>query len=72
MWHKDDVIEKIKTEKGGQSLRAYAETVGCSHMYISDVLNNRREPGKKILDHLGLERTVIKTIEYKPKKKWRR
>ena len=70
MWRKEDVIKKIVADKGGQSLRAYASTIGCSPMYISDILNNKREPGPKVLAHLGLEKEVTRTVIYK-KKKWR-
>ena len=72
MWRKEDIIEKIVADKGDQSLRAYASTVGCSPMYISDILNNRRDPGPRLLNHLGIEREITKTIVYKPKKKWRK
>lgn len=33
-----------------------AERYGCSKVYLSDVLNGKREPGPKILGALKLER----------------
>ena len=35
-----------------------ARMLGVSSQYLSDVLNSRRTPGKKILAALGLERVV--------------
>ena len=55
----DEVLELLRrkcAEAGGQA--AWAEAAGVSPAYVSDVLNKRREPGKSILDPLGLERHV--------------
>ena len=49
--------------KGSQ--KAFAEHLGISTAYLNDVLHNRREPGEKILDALGIKRIV--TYEYKEK-----
>ena len=35
-----------------------AKQLGISPQYLSDVLNNRRQPGKAVLDGLGLERVL--------------
>lgn len=64
VWRKEDVLKKLIEDKGERSLRTYASVVGASAMYINDVLNNRREPGPRILKHLGLEKEV--TTTYKP------
>lgn len=36
----------------------YAACLGISESFLSDVLSGRREPSKKLLDALGLERVV--------------
>lgn len=41
---------------GGQAAWAVAHAVSAA--YVSDVLQGRREPGRKILDALGVERVV--------------
>ena len=41
---------------GGQA--AWAKAHGVSAAYVNDVLRERREPGKSILDALGLEKVV--------------
>ena len=35
-----------------------AKQLGISPQYLSDVLNNRRQPGKAVLDGLGVERVL--------------
>jgi transcriptional regulator with XRE-family HTH domain len=77
MWRKEDVINKLKNEQNKKklSLRAHAKAIGCSAAYLSDVYNDRREPGKRLLDHLNIERTITKTVVYHEKtekqKRWR-
>jgi transcriptional regulator with XRE-family HTH domain len=41
-----------------KSQRAVAQELGVSPQYLCDVLAERREPGKSILDALGLEKKV--------------
>jgi hypothetical protein len=65
MWRKEDVIKKLKTQQGKDSLRSYARSIGCSAAYLSDVYRGNREPGPLILDHLDLEKTVTVKTEYR-------
>jgi hypothetical protein len=44
------------SDVGGR--KYFAAKVGVSQQYICDVLLGRKEPGKKILQALGLERVV--------------
>ena len=44
---------------------------GCSRQYIYDVLKCRREPGPKILKHLGLKRIVERRVWYRDDSDWR-
>lgn len=52
-------IEQIIEERGTQ--KAAAEFLGVSQQYLTDLLKGRRDPGKKILDRLGLESSVVYT-----------
>ena len=53
---KPDVLAALrKAVEDAGSARAYAEQVGLSRSYLSDVLAGRREPGPKVLAALGLE-----------------
>lgn len=44
--------------KNAGSQKAFAEKHGLSAAYVCDVMNARREPGKSILDALGLTRVI--------------
>lgn len=56
---KDQIMEKLRRERDAAgSAAAWARKNGISVQYVCDVLNDRREPGAKILDALGLETVV--------------
>lgn len=56
---KQELIERLKaTIAALGSQDAFAQQHSISTAYVSDVLRGRRDPGKKILDALGLERVV--------------
>lgn len=38
--------------------KEYAASLGVSAAYLSDVLNKRRDPGRRFLDAVGFERVV--------------
>lgn len=52
-------LEQIIDEHGTK--KAAAQLLGVSQAYLGDILKGRREPGKKVLDKLGLESSVIYT-----------
>lgn len=41
------------------SQKAFANEAGVSEQYLSDVLNNRRDIGEKLLKWFGMERVVL-------------
>lgn len=51
-----DMLTRMVQERGSQ--KAVAEALDISEQYLSDVLRDRREPGEKLLDALGVERVV--------------
>lgn len=51
------LLSQACKEAGGQ--RKWAETYGLSPSYVSNVLHARCEPGKAVLDALGLARVVM-------------
>ena len=53
-----DVLRLLHQFIGDGTQKAAAERMGVSQQYLSDVLNENREPGALILDALGLERVV--------------
>lgn len=61
---KQELIERLRTAIAAVgSQDAFAQQHSISTAYISDVLRNRREPGKKILDALGLDRVVYYQVQ---------
>ncbi len=55
----DQIRELLRTEcekMGGQ--KEWAEAANVSAPYVSDVLNNRRQPGESITRALGYRRVV--------------
>ncbi len=59
----DEIRDLLKAEcekAGGQ--KQWAETACVSQAYVSDVLNNRRQPGDAITRALGFR----KVVEYVP------
>ena len=59
-----EVVSLIFAKRGDQSLRQYAVTLGVSAMYLSDVANGKREPGRKLLDPLGIRKTRFVNSHY--------
>ncbi len=59
MLTEQDIIARLRaavTQAGSQ--KAFADLHHISEQYLSDVVRGRREPGRKILDVLGVERVV--------------
>lgn len=54
---KDGVLEKLDEfiAQSGNRKKA-AGLIGCSYTYLSDVVEERRPPGPKILVALGIEK----------------
>ena len=55
---KEQVIKLLRSacDRAGSQAN-WAKAHGIAPAYVNDVLNERREPGDKILDALGIERT---------------
>ena len=63
---KDELIKYIQlvvdSKYAGLQV-AFAEDNNLSAAYVNDVLRGRREPGKKILDAVGVERVTLYHIK---------
>jgi hypothetical protein len=62
---KEEVIKVLRQAQGGQTLKSFSATVGCSSAYLCDIYSNKREPGPKILAYLGMERQTEKKTTYR-------
>lgn len=59
-----DVTEELRRRLAtAGTQKALADQLGISQPFLCQVINGQREPGKALLDTLGLERVVI----YQPK-----
>ena len=58
------VVGLLAEKNGRKSLRLFAEEIGVSAAYLSDVFRGNREPGPTILELLGVERTKTTEITY--------
>jgi hypothetical protein len=69
------VLAMMHMAQGDSTLTNFAEQVGCSAAYLSMVYAGKKEPGPKLLDHLGLERQVqirkIVTYTSGKERRWR-
>lgn len=54
-----EYIQRVIDEEYNGVQAALARDCGISSAYLNDVLNNRRDPGQKLLNALGVERIVI-------------
>lgn len=60
MLTEQDVLDRLRAAvQAAGSQRAYAEQIGVSQTYLSDVLTGNRAPGEKILNALSLEAVVM-------------
>jgi len=55
-----DFLEMVKSdiEINYQNQKIFAESIGLSQAYVSDILRGRREPGKRFLQAVKARRVV--------------
>lgn len=59
-----DVIALLRRLQGERNSKQFAQELGISASYLSDIYLGKRSPGKKILSVLGLKRRTSITIDY--------
>lgn len=60
MLTEQNVIDRLRAAVAAAgSQKAYAERIGVSQTYLSDVLTGNRSPGEKILAALSLEAIIL-------------
>lgn len=60
----EDVVNLLRKRKGPDSWRSLAKKIGCSAVFLCDVVDGSRKPGPKILHFLGLKAKVTVEREY--------
>jgi transcriptional regulator with XRE-family HTH domain len=59
-----EVIEALKARQGDRSLRQFAEELGVSAAYLSDIYLGKRQPGEKVLKQFGITKSTVTTSSY--------
>lgn len=59
----DEVIAMLRKGQGALSLRGYAEELGITPGYLSDLYKGNRTPGQTILSQLGLAKKTVTLYE---------
>ncbi len=60
--NKTELLQLMRKKQGSRTAKEYAEELGISAVYLSDIYAGRRDPGPAVLDALQLERDIV----YKP------
>lgn len=64
MLTEQDVLDRLRAAVlAAGSQKAYAEHIGVSQTYLSDVLTGNRAPGEKILTALNLEAIIMYQVK---------
>ena len=61
---REQINDMLRTRQGDRSLRKFAESLGMSVAYLSDILRGNREPGPRILRLLKLRKCKTVTVIY--------
>jgi hypothetical protein len=59
----DEVIAMLRKEQGAMSLRGYAQEIGITPGYLSDLYKGNRTPGQTILSRFGLAKKTVTLYE---------
>jgi hypothetical protein len=69
----EEVVTLLKKERGELTLEQFAKIVGVSYQFCAHIERGVRQPGKKVLKFLGLEKLTryryIRTNSKKEKEK---
>lgn len=60
MFTKEKLLQRIEKEVAALgSQKAFADKIGITPAYLSDVLSGKREPGEKLLSRMGIHRVAM-------------
>jgi transcriptional regulator with XRE-family HTH domain len=54
-YEKSDVVQELRNKLDGRTQADLAAEMEITPQYLSDLLSERRDPGKKVLAYLGLK-----------------
>lgn len=64
----DQFIAFLRRQQGDQTAKDFAAELGVSQQYLSDIYNNRREPGEAITSALNVQRETRYVVNDKENK----
>ena len=56
---REQLIEFMQKRQGPRTAKEFAEELGISAAYLSDIYAGKREPGPTVLEKLSLEKDVV-------------
>ncbi|HZP22832.1 MAG TPA: hypothetical protein VFB04_05255 [Terriglobales bacterium] len=62
----EEMIKLMQQRQGTRNQAEYAKFLGISEAYLSDIYKRKREPGPSVARKFGLEKQVIRTVQFKP------
>ena len=64
----NEVLHLLRDHQRGQSLTDFADDLGVSKQYLSNVLNGNSPPSDRLLENFGYERAIVYRLIPKPQK----
>lgn len=61
----EQAIEILKKRQGELTLRQFAQVLGVSASYLSDIYLGRRQIGRKVLREIGMDKVVTVDVDYR-------
>jgi transcriptional regulator with XRE-family HTH domain len=58
------MVEVLKKKQGELSLRQFAQKLGLSAAYLSDVYRGNRQAGRRLLKLTGMHKIVTVKVDY--------
>jgi transcriptional regulator with XRE-family HTH domain len=58
-----DVVALLRKRQGSRTAKEFADEIGISQPYLSDIFAFRRSPGPKIQEFLGIEKSYTRKAE---------
>ena len=52
----EDVVKLLKEARGDRTLEEFARLIGVSYQFCAHIERGVRQPGKKVLKYLGLQK----------------
>lgn len=55
----EEIVAMLRAKRGGKTLKQFADEIGCTFQFVSQVFHGVRIPGGEMLDYLGIEKVTV-------------